>query len=151
MIRILILIGVFLYVELRIVDQVMDILGVWSTVLLLVLTALLGSRLVKWAGVTTLQHMATKLQSGAAIGQECAEGAILLLAGALFFFPGFLSDLLAVLLLLPPVRRPMARLLAHLVRRYHARTRHAHDTIIEGVATQETEPARLPLPPPDGK
>ncbi|MEO5351215.1 MAG: FxsA family protein [Magnetococcus sp. YQC-3] len=88
--------------EIYTVALVADGLGLPATLLIFVLTIIIGGRLVKQEGVATLHNMVTKLQKGAAIDQDFAEGALLLIAGFLFIFPGFISDVLGLLLLLPP-------------------------------------------------
>ncbi|MBF0460275.1 MAG: FxsA family protein [Magnetococcales bacterium] len=153
MLKIVIFIGLFLYSEIYVIGMVMDELGVWTTVLLLVLTALVGSQLAKRAGVATLQTVANKMREGAPVGRIFAEGGILMGTFFLFIFPGFISDVLAVLLLFPPVRRGVTTLLIRAFRSDPAQTHYAsaENTIIEGEATREAEPTLLHLPPPDNK
>ncbi len=157
MLKVGIAIGLFLYLEIYLIGQVMDQWGVLTTLLLLALTAVLGSRLVKREGVATVQNMAIKLQQGAAVGLDLVEGGVLLIAGFLFVFPGFLSDGLALLLLLPPVRRWVAVTLVRAFRQGGG-TLHgqavfvdAGGTIIDGESTPVPDSPTTPvlqLPPP---
>ncbi len=63
-----------------------------------------GGLLVRTAGLAAALHVRDALQRGEAPGRTLFDGACLLAAGSLFAFPGFLTDVLALLLLLPPVR-----------------------------------------------
>ncbi len=87
-------------------------LGVLPTVLLTFVTAALGILLVRMQGVSTLARLQATMFSGADPFREMLAGALLLLAGILLLIPGFLTDALGFALLLPPVRRAVARLLA---------------------------------------
>ncbi|MEO5354710.1 MAG: FxsA family protein [Magnetococcus sp. XQGC-1] len=154
--KILLLLGVLLSLEIYTVALVADGLGLPATLLIFVLTIIIGGRLVKQEGVATLHNMVTKLQKGAAIDQDFAEGALLLIAGFLFIFPGFISDVLGLLLLLPPVRRLVASLLsASLQRKFahlHADLSSRGYTIIDGESAQEADPPGEPvlqLPAPE--
>ncbi|MEO5362320.1 MAG: FxsA family protein [Magnetococcus sp. DMHC-8] len=157
--KILLFLGVLLSSEIYLIGQVMDALGVLVTLLILVTTVVLGGRLVKLAGMVTLRNMAGKLQAGGPIGLELVEGGVLLAAGFLFVFPGFLSDILAVLLLLPPVRRLAVMWLAGALSQRdlsgHAGSARAEYTIIHGEARQEADvpadPSVLRLPSPDAR
>lgn len=154
--KILLLLGVLLSLEIYTVALVADGLGLPITLLVFVLTIIIGGRLVKREGVATLHNMATKLQKGTAIDQDLVEGGLLLIAGFLFIFPGFLSDILGLLLLLPPVRRLMASLLSaslqHKFAHLHADLSSQGYTIIDGESAQEADSPSEPvlhLPAPE--
>ena len=83
-------------------------IGAGPTLALIVLAAVAGVWLIRRQGLSTLRAAATDARSGAPL-QGAFDGLCLALAGVLLFIPGFLSDLLALPLLLPPVRRAMLR------------------------------------------
>lgn len=152
--KILLVLALFLLAELYLIGQIMDTWGVLTTLLALLLTAMAGSRLVKWEAITTLRTLASKLQENSPIGLELLEGLALLVAGFLFVFPGFISDGLAMLLLVPPLRKVLLLLLARTfsAAQCHASSTRPENTIIEGEAVQEGETAHPPtlcLPPAD--
>ena len=103
--------------ELAILIEVGQAIGVWWTFLLLVADAVLGSMLARSQGRATWRRFNEALQAGRAPAREVVDGALVLFGGALLLTPGFLSDVLGLLLLLPPsravVRRILVRRLQH--------------------------------------
>jgi UPF0716 protein FxsA len=91
-------------VELAVIVQVAHVLGVFNTIGLLVAVSLVGAWLAKREGTGVLRRIQTALDRGEVPSKEVADGGLILLAGALMIAPGFISDCLAVLLLLPPTR-----------------------------------------------
>jgi UPF0716 protein FxsA len=91
-------------VEIYVMVQVADLVGVPETILLLIFMSFLGAWLAKLAGLGVLNRLQRTLRAGRAPSNELVDGALVLFAGALMIAPGFLSDCLALLLLLPPSR-----------------------------------------------
>ena len=90
--------------ELYVIVQVAGAIGVPETILLLIGMSLLGAWLARIAGVGVLYRLQRTVRAGRVPSVEIVDGALVLLAGALMITPGFLSDLLAIFLLLPPSR-----------------------------------------------
>jgi UPF0716 protein FxsA len=67
-------------------------------------TALLGSVLVKRAGLSVFRRLQTRIGQGEVPGRELSDGAAILVSGAFLISPGFITDILGFLLLVPPVR-----------------------------------------------
>jgi UPF0716 protein FxsA len=67
-------------------------------------TALIGSYLVKRAGLSVLGRMKSKVDQGRLPGRELSDGAAVLVAGAFLISPGFITDTIGFLLLVPMVR-----------------------------------------------
>ena len=84
-------------------------LGVLVTLLLFIAVGIIGSMLLKRQGMLALREMQAALARGEPPAEPVAHAALLVLAALLLIFPGFLSDLMAVPLLLPPVRRAVIR------------------------------------------
>lgn len=80
-------------------------IGFLSTLGLIFLSLLIGAWLLQRQGLATLERMASKLEFGAAPMEEGWDGACIMGAAFLFMLPGLVSDALALLLLIPPVRR----------------------------------------------
>jgi UPF0716 protein FxsA len=78
-------------------------------ILLMIVGAGYGVSLVRSQGLRTIMSMQQQLAQGVAPAATMLEGVALLIAGALFIFPGFLTDIIAVLLLQPFVRRWLGR------------------------------------------
>src|SRR5215203_6210999 len=104
--------------ELAILIQIGELIGVWWTIALLVADAVLGSLLARSQGRTVWRRFNEALRSGRPPAREVMDGALVLFGGALLLTPGFLSDILGLVLLLPPSRAVVRALL---VRRYAGR------------------------------
>jgi UPF0716 protein FxsA len=102
--------------ELAVIVQVAGTVGVLNTVGLLIAVSIVGAWLAKRQGLVTLRRIQAATARGEVPNRELADGALILLAGALMIAPGFISDVVALLLLIPPlravVRRVMVRSLA---------------------------------------
>ncbi len=88
--------GIFLAVERQI--------GIFSALLIALFTAVLGSALVKRSGISVWSRIQDKLSSGSLPGRELSAGASILVSGALLISPGFLTDVIGFLLLVPAVQ-----------------------------------------------
>src|SRR3954471_9585715 len=102
--------------ELTILVRVAGLIGVLPTLLLLVAVGLLGVRLIRHQGLGTLLRAQAALRAGQPPVRELFDGACILASGVLLVLPGFLSDILACVLLLPPVRRLLYNALARRAR-----------------------------------
>ncbi len=94
--------------EIYVLIQVGQAIGPWWTILLLVLDGILGTWLMKREGRKAWNALRTRLETGAMPARELADGALIVLGGALLLSPGFVSDALGLLLILP-VTRPLFR------------------------------------------
>ena len=79
-------------------------IGALNTIFLVMLTALLGIGLLKRQGFATLWRGQEKLQQGQVPAQEIVEGIVLAVSGALLLTPGFVTDAIGFLGLLPVTR-----------------------------------------------
>ena len=102
-------------IELYLLIQVGSEIGALSTIALSVFTAILGSLLVRVQGFSVLLRVRTLLDHGETPALEVLDGALLLIAGLMLLLPGFLTDGLGFLLLIPPVRQWMIRRFVRLV------------------------------------
>ena len=99
-------------VELYVIIQVAHAIGVFDTLGLLVLDSILGGWLMKREGMGVLRRLQAKLAGGELPSTELVDGFLILFGGALMLAPGFLTDILGMSLLLPPVRAVARRVLA---------------------------------------
>lgn len=90
--------------ELAIIMWVGGHLGIFETIALLVVVSLAGAWLAKQQGLFALRAIRTKLDAGELPGVELTDGVLVLVAAVLLLTPGFLTDAVALALLLPPVR-----------------------------------------------
>lgn len=80
-------------------------IGVWPTILLIVLTGFLGAYLAKQQGLETIRKTQEQLRRGNMPGEAILDGASILIGGTLLLTPGFITDALGVMLLAPPTRK----------------------------------------------
>ena len=90
--------------ELYVIIQVGQAFGALNTIALLIIISATGAWLVKREGMSVWKRFQRQIESGAVPGKEIADGVMILFAGALLMSPGFLTDILGIALLLPPVR-----------------------------------------------
>ena len=80
-------------------------IGVYPTLFIILLTAVLGTFLVKTQGINVLKEIQNKLNELENPTEPIAHGAMILFAGALLLAPGFFTDTVGFLLLLPMFER----------------------------------------------
>jgi len=80
-------------------------IGIYPTLFIILLTAILGTFLVKTQGVNVLKEIQSKFNELENPTEPIVHGAMILFAGALLLTPGFFTDTVGFLLLLPKVRR----------------------------------------------
>ena len=121
--RLLLLFTIVPAVELILLVQVGQRVGVWPTIALIVGTAVLGAYLSKREGLAVWKRFNEKVQAGGLPGSELLDGVIVLVAAALLLTPGVLTDVVGVLGLLPPsralIRREVAKRLKGRVVQVH--------------------------------
>jgi UPF0716 protein FxsA len=107
--RFLAVAAVVAVLEFVVIVEVAVRLGVVDTLGLLILVSVVGGLIVKAQGVAVLRRALGDVQSGRVPGATLADGALVVVAGVLLLVPGFITDVPALLLLLPPVRRGVRR------------------------------------------
>ncbi len=90
--------------ELFVIIQVGRAFGALNTIGLLILVSVVGAWLAKREGMGVWRRFQRQVETGHVPGREIADGVMILFAAALLMTPGFLTDVLAISLLLPPVR-----------------------------------------------
>lgn len=100
-------------VELYVIIQVAQVIGGWQTVALLLVESFIGAWLMKRQGRGTLRKIQAQLEANRLPTKELVDGGLILLAGALMVAPGFLTDALGFLLLIPPTRAVFRAAVVH--------------------------------------
>lgn len=90
--------------ELWVIVSVAGVIGVPETILLVIVMALVGTWLMKRAGLGVLRRISERTSKGELPTDELVDGALILSAGALMLTPGFITDVVGILFLLPPTR-----------------------------------------------
>jgi UPF0716 protein FxsA len=100
-------------IEIYFLVQVGEQIGAWYTVLLVIITAVIGVSLLRQQGMKTLLKANQAMQAGQMPAQEMFDGLILAVVGVLLVTPGFFTDALGFILLIPLVRKVLMRSLLH--------------------------------------
>jgi UPF0716 protein FxsA len=143
--------------ELYVILQVGDAIGAVWTILLLAADSLLGSLLLRSQGRTVWRRFNSTLAEGRMPHREVIDGVLVVFGGAFLITPGFLTDIVGILLLIPPTRALVRKLVARRLGRRvvvgvvgsegRPRSRapqNGHDFDVEGNATEyEAPPRRL--------
>jgi UPF0716 protein FxsA len=95
-------------VEIYVLIQVGQVIGAWWTVLLLIADSLFGSWLLKREGSRAWRALQAAFESGRMPTKELADAALIVFGGTLMITPGFVSDIVGLLAILP-FTRPIAR------------------------------------------
>lgn len=98
--------------ELYVIIQVGQAIGVLATIGLLLADSILGSVLMRVQGRTAWRRFSAAVRAGRPPAKEALDGALVLFGGALLLAPGFISDVFGALLLLPPTRAVLRRIVA---------------------------------------
>ncbi|XAW89413.1 FxsA family protein [Vibrio sp. CDRSL-10 TSBA] len=98
-------------IEIGLFIQVGGMLGLWPTLALVLITAFVGASLVRSQGLATLLSVQQRMQRGEIPAQQIVEGVMLAVAGVLLLTPGFMTDTMGMLILLPRPRAMLAKYL----------------------------------------
>jgi UPF0716 protein FxsA len=118
--------------ELYVILQVGDLIGLPLTLLLLIGVSVLGTWLLKREGSATYFKAREVLARGGIPSKELTDGFLILLGGALLLTPGFLTDIVGLVLILPPTRAPLKAFFRKVV---FGRLAMRHPTVAGGVYT----------------
>jgi UPF0716 protein FxsA len=119
--------------ELAVLIAVGDVIGLLPTLVLLLVVSVAGAWLAKREGLAAWRRFNLAMADGRIPTVEVADGAMILLAGALLLTPGFLTDVAGILLLLPPTRA-LARRLAPRIAARRLRRAGRRVVIVDGTA-----------------
>lgn len=95
--------------ELALLIKLAQWIGFWPTVIMVVSTAIAGIIVMQQQGLAAMGRAVEAVAQGKPPVEPVVDGALLLVAGMLLLTPGLLTDVAGVLLLIPPVRRFVAR------------------------------------------
>ena len=144
-------------IEIAVFIQVGGLIGLWPTLALILLSAVIGTLLVRSQGAQTLAALRRSLTEMSDPSESLAHGAMILFAGALLLTPGFVTDILGFALLIPRVRLAVYGWLRRRVRMNGFTMGHgpaaAHpepdDDVIDG-AFEEVVLGKIPTHQPSG-
>ena len=94
--------------EIYVIVQVGEVIGIWWTVLALIVETVVGGWLVRREGRRAWRNLVVQLSEGQAPTRTAIDGAVILIGGLLLLAPGFITDFLGFLCVLP-LTRPLVR------------------------------------------
>lgn len=109
-----ILVALFIVVpiaELYVIIQIGSLIGVWPTIALLLADALLGSLLLRHQGRGAWRRFNAAIAERRFPGREVADGLLIAVGATLLLTPGFLTDIVGLIFLIPPTRAIVRRLM----------------------------------------
>ena len=95
-------------VEIAVFIQVGERIGLWPTIAIVILSAIMGTAMLRQQGLSVLFRIQENLAANRIPVQELFDGVCLVIAGALLLTPGFVTDSIGFLLFIAPLRRRMA-------------------------------------------
>ncbi len=98
-------------VELYVIIQIGSLIGVWPTIALLLADALLGSLLLRHQGRGAWRRFNAAIAERRFPGREVADGLLIAVGATLLLTPGFLTDIVGLIFLIPPTRAIIRRLM----------------------------------------
>jgi UPF0716 protein FxsA len=99
------------------------IIGVFPTICLIIFTGILGAYLAKKQGIETIRRVQDDLRHGRMPGESIIDGVCILSGGIFLITPGFITDILGFLLLIPATRKWFKPILYRLFRKWmHRKT-----------------------------
>ena len=133
-------------VEMYLLIEVAGYIDALPTICLVMLTAVIGVALLKRQGLATLTRGVGRLNRGEIPATEMAEGILLGIAGALMITPGFITDGVGFLLLLPPSRLAIAGIILNRIQ-----VRGAYNAEFQAHMRTHASPSQDPAGAPENK
>ncbi len=134
-------------IELYFLIQLGDVIGALPTVLLTILTAVVGIALMRAQGLAIMQKAQLAMAEGRPPQTEVMEGVFVFLGGVFLFFPGLISDSIGFLFLIPFIRQFLiAQSLKGMASKAQFRYKNQQGDYYEGEWSEGVEPERKKLP-----
>jgi len=134
-------------IEISVLMQVGELLGMWPTIAIVILSAWIGAKYVRQQGLATLQSVQAKMAQGEMPSSEIVTGLMLLVAGVLLVTPGFVTDIFGLSLLVPSVRAVIATYVQkHINVNAHAAGNHAGASFHHGNTYENEGFSQTPNP-----
>jgi UPF0716 protein FxsA len=141
------LLAIFIVVplaELYVILKVGDAIGALWTIALLAADSVLGSLLLRAQGRSVWRRFNEALAAGRMPHREVMDGVLVIFGGAFLITPGFLTDIVGLILLIPPTRAVVRRLVVRRLGRRVAVGMAGNPYDVEGTATEyDAPPGRL--------
>ena len=106
-------------VEISVFIQVGDVIGLWPTIAIVILTALMGTAMLRQQGLSTLMRAQSAMNEGRLPATELFDGLCLVIAGAFLLTPGFCHRYCRIFTVFAAISRPVA----HACAKIHPKSR----------------------------
>lgn len=142
-------------IEIALFIQLGGFLGLWPTLAIVILTAFIGSRLLRSEGARVMQDIGRAFERAQDPSEPMAHGAMVLIAGLLLLTPGFFTDTLGLLLMIPAFRKLAFEFIRSRVTIYSAFSQtqtsqpRPSDDVVDGT-WHEVKPTQGEIDPPKG-
>jgi UPF0716 protein FxsA len=140
--KVLLFFTVLPMVELLLLTLLASYTNFWTAVLFIIITGVLGTYLANTQGISTYRRIQQELSQGRMPTDSLIDGVLILMAGVLLISPGVLTDLVGILLMIPPTRALVRRwLIAWFQRKFKIQsivppTRSAGGDVVDSYATE---------------
>ncbi len=124
------------FLELYVLLAVGSVLGALPTIFLIIMSAALGSFLLKQQGLATWQRFQESMARQEVPAYQLMEGFLILLGGALLLTPGFITDAIGLICLLPLLRQ---KIISYVMRHYFTVSPKNNDNVLEGEFSKGAE------------
>lgn len=111
LLRLILLFTIVPFIELYILFELARLIGALETLLIVIITGVVGGTLAKMEGLRTWRKIRQDFSMGIVPSQRLVDGVFILAGGLLLLTPGVLTDLVGFSLLLPPTRNTLKRYL----------------------------------------
>jgi len=101
-------------IELSLLIEIGSYIGIFNTIVIVIFTAIIGAYMVRMEGMGVMYRIQKNMQEGVFPGEELISGAMILVAGALLLTPGFFTDIIGFLMVIPVTRK----YISNLIRKY---------------------------------
>jgi UPF0716 protein FxsA len=136
--------------EIYVIIQVGQAIGALWTILLLIADSIIGARLLSWQGRRAWARFQEAIASGRVPHREVLDGALIIVGGAFLLTPGFITDVVGLVLLVPPSRALVRRALTRAIARRRLRFLRVVSWSPAGPRRPAPpRPTAYPAPPPE--
>ena len=102
-------------IELTLLIEIGSVIGTMNTITIILLTAVIGAYLVKLQGLGVMSRIQQNMNEGIFPAEELINGMMILLAGALLLTPGFFTDVIGFLMVIPVSRNLIKRIARRII------------------------------------
>ena len=104
-------------IELALLIKIGSVIGTLNTIIIVILTAVVGAYMVKLEGMTVMYRIRENMQQGIFPTEELINGMMILMAGALLLTPGFFTDVIGFLMVFPVSRGVIKRIAGRYIKK----------------------------------